>query len=187
MLNDRNLCGIGDAHAPMRTRVRLGQTAHQRFRRAPTRAPAQRGRAAIAQARLAYRLFIAAFSGERWEPLALVGARPQRPLWASASTKDPAFPDMRYGDDLIGPGTVSTMPKATLGACGDHGTVAWTVDVGIGEAEEVVARLATLGVELDTAGAALEDAGVDAFRESFDAALAGLRATADAGAPVRRR
>ncbi len=143
-----------------------------------TDATALRGQAAIAQARLAYRLFVTAFSHDRWQPLALLGARPQRPLWASTSTKDPAYADTRYVDALIGPDTVNTMPEATLEAFADHGTVARTIDAGVADAERVVARLAALGIDMTVVGAVLEDAGVAAFRHSFDSALTGLRATA---------
>ena len=91
---------------------------------------ALRGQAAVAQARLAYHLFAERFSGPRWEALAAKGARVQRPLWASTSTKNPAYPDLAYVDTLIGPDTVNTMPDATVADFLDHGTVARTVDTG---------------------------------------------------------
>ncbi len=89
-----------------------------------------RGKAAVAQAKLAYQLFLERFSGPRWEPLKAKGAHVQRPLWASTSTKNPAYPDLLYVDTLIGPDTVNTMPDATVAAFMDHGTVARTVDQG---------------------------------------------------------
>ena len=89
---------------------------------------ALRGKAAVAQGKLAYRLFAESFSGERWEALAARGAKVQRPLWASTSTKNDAYPDTMYVDQLIGPFTVNTMPDATIEAFNDHGTLARTVD-----------------------------------------------------------
>ena len=89
---------------------------------------ARRGTAAVAQARLAYALFRRRFSGPRWEALAARGAKVQRPLWASTSTKNPAYPDLAYVDTLIGPDTVNTMPDDTVSAFLDHGTPARTVD-----------------------------------------------------------
>ena len=100
---------------------------------------AVRGQAAIAQAKLAYRLFREQFSGERWQRLAGLGAHRQRPLWASTSTKDPAYPDTRYVDELIGPDTVNTLPEVTMAAFADHGTLARTIDTGVDEAAEVSA------------------------------------------------
>ena len=92
---------------------------------------ALRGKAAVAQAKLAYQLFRERFSGERWEALAAKGARVQRPLWASTSTKNPAYPDLLYVDTLIGPDTVNTLPDATIEAFVDHGVVARTIDEGV--------------------------------------------------------
>src|SRR5580658_4527033 len=92
------------------------------------KALALRGKAAVAQAKLAYQLFLERFSGPRWEALKAKGAHVQRPLWASTSTKNPAYPDLLYVDSLIGPDTVNTMPDATVAAFLDHGTVARTVD-----------------------------------------------------------
>ena len=92
---------------------------------------ALRGRAAVAQAKLAYQLFREAHAGARWERLADRGARVQRPLWASTSTKNPAYPDTLYVDSLIGPDTVNTLPESTLQAFEDHGTLARTIDVDI--------------------------------------------------------
>ena len=101
---------------------------------------ALRGKAAVAQGKLAYRQFQQTFSGPRWEALAAEGARVQRPLWASTSTKNPAYPDTLYVDELIGPDTVNTLPDATIEAFADHGTLARRVDADVDEAEAVVDR-----------------------------------------------
>jgi transaldolase len=136
---------------------------------------ALQGRAAVAQARLAYRLFRDRFSGERWNELAGLGAHPQLPLWASTSTKNPAYPDTRYVDSLIGPNTVNTMAEATIAAFEDHGTLSRSVDVGVEQADRVMHDLATVGVDMDEVGLTLEDQGVDGFHKSFDQLLSTLR------------
>jgi len=128
---------------------------------------ALRGRAAVAQARLAYRLFRDAHSGQRWERLAALGAHVQRPLWASTSTKNAAYADTRYVDELIGPDTVSTLPENTMHAFEDHGTVARTVDTGLENADDVMRGLAAVGVDMDDVGRTLEDQGIAAFGASF--------------------
>jgi transaldolase len=133
-----------------------------------------RGHAAIAQAKLAYRLFRDRFTGERWERLAARGARPQRPLWASTSTKDPARPDTLYVDNLIGPDTVNTLPEVTITAFEDHGTLARTVDTGVDNDAAVMDRLAAVGVDMRDVGRTLEEQGVAGFRESFAHVLAAL-------------
>ena len=139
---------------------------------------ALRGRAAIANAQLAYQLFLERFGGERWERLAQAGARVQRPLWASTSTKNPELPDTLYVDALIGPDTVNTMPDGTLEAFEDHGRLARTVDADPGEAQATVDRLSELGVDLEDVAATLEDEGVAAFAKSFDELLGTLGAKA---------
>jgi transaldolase len=140
---------------------------------------ALQGRAAVANAQLAYELFLERFSGPRWDALAAAGARPQRPLWASTSTKNPAYPDTLYVDPLIGPDTVNTMPDNTLDAFDDHGTLARTVDADLGGAHDVLARIATVGVDLADVTRVLEDEGVASFTKSFDDLLASLQAKAD--------
>ncbi|MCA9880046.1 MAG: hypothetical protein KC442_19765, partial [Thermomicrobiales bacterium] len=95
-----------------------------------------KGKAAIANARLAYKAFQEIFAGPEWEALAAAGAKVQRPLWASTSVKNPSYPDTLYVDELIGPDTVNTMPRATVIAFLDHGTVARTIDTGVSEAAE---------------------------------------------------
>jgi transaldolase len=140
---------------------------------------AVRGKAAVANAKLAYALFTERFSGPRWDALAARGARPQRPLWASTSTKNPAYPDTLYIDQLIGPHTVNTIPDATIDAFEDHGTVARTVDLGIDEARADLEALAALGVDLDDVAKVLEDEGVAAFSKSFDELIGSLQAKAE--------
>jgi transaldolase len=132
---------------------------------------ALRGKAAVAQGQLAYQRFLETFSGPRWEALAARGARYQRPLWASTSTKNPSYPDTLYVDTLIGPNTVNTLPDNTLAAFDDHGTVARTIDADVDGAREVVAGLAGLGIDLEEVAAKLEAEGVTAFSKSFDEVL----------------
>jgi transaldolase len=152
----------------------------RRLEAAGTReALALRGQAAIAQAKLAYRLFRERFAGERWQRLAGLGAHPQRPLWASTSTKNPAYPDTRYVDELIGPDTVNTLPEVTIAAFTDHGTLARTIDTGVDEAAEVMRRLAAAGVDMDDVGLTLEDHGIAGFHTSYQQVLAALAAKAD--------
>jgi transaldolase len=130
-------------------------------------APGLRGRAAIAQARLAYRIFRQRFAGARWERLAVRGANLQRPLWASTSTKNPDYPDTRYIDNLIGPDTVTTMTETTIAAFEDHGTVARSIDSAIAQAQTVMADLKTAGIDMDDVGRTLERDGVAGFHRSF--------------------
>jgi transaldolase len=125
------------------------------------------GRAAVSQAKLAYRLFSERFSGQRWARLAGSGACVQRPLWASTSTKNPDYPDTLYVDELIGPDTVNTLPEGTILAFEDHGRVARTIDRGIDEAAEVMGRIATVGVDMDDVGRSLEDQGVANFHDAL--------------------
>ena len=135
-----------------------------------------RGLAAIAQAKLAYRVFEERFRGPRWERLAALGAHLQRPLWASTSTKNPAYPDTLYVDSLIGPDTVTTLPEPTIAAYEDHGTLARTIDTGVDEAADVMRRLATVGIDMDHVGRTLESHGLESFHRSFQEVLAGLEA-----------
>jgi transaldolase len=145
---------------------------------------ALRGRAALAQAKLAYRLFQDRFSGPRWHALAARGARAQRPLWASTSTKNPAYPDTVYVDGLIGPDTITTLPEATIAAFEDHGTLAATVTRGVEDARATLEHLAEVGIDLHDVARALEDEGVAAFAKSYDGLLSLLRANAvEASAP----
>jgi transaldolase len=135
---------------------------------------ALRGQAAIAQAKLAYRLFTEQFSTERWHQLADLGADIQRPLWASTSTKNPRDRDTRYVEELIGPDTVTTLPEATIAAFENHGTMARTVDTGVQQAAELMPRLAAVGIDMAAVGRALEDNGVVAFDQAYQGVLANL-------------
>jgi transaldolase len=144
---------------------------------------ALRGQAAVAQAKLAYRLFGDRFAGERWGRLAARGALVQRPLWASTSTKNPSYPDTLYVDSLIGPDTVTTLPEATIAAFEDHGSLARTIDSGVGDAEAVMDGLAEVGVDMDDVGRTLEDQGVAGFHESFAHVLQALENKARQLAP----
>ena len=132
------------------------------------------GRAAVAQAKLAYQLFTERFSGRRWGRLAALGATRQRPLWASTSTKNPAYRDTLYVDELIGPGTVTTLPEATIAAFEDHGTLARTVDTYVEEAAEVLRRLAGAGIDMEDVGSVLERQAIEAFEQSFRGAQSSL-------------
>jgi transaldolase len=133
-----------------------------------------RGKGAVAQGQVAYDLFRKVFQGPRWDALVARGARVQRPLWASTSTKNEAYPDTLYIDSLIGPDTVNTVPDATLEAFEDHGTVARTVDADPEAAKAVLAAIEAVGVDLDDVGRRLEDEGVAAFVKSFDELLGTL-------------
>ena len=125
------------------------------------------GKAAIANAKLAYRQFKQLFSGPRWEKLAAAGAQVQRPLWASTSTKNPAYPDLIYVDSLIGAHTVNTMPPKTLDAFRDHGTPSNTVELDVDQAAADLAALEQLGISLAQVTDELEMDGVKKFTESF--------------------
>jgi transaldolase len=141
-------------------------------------ATALKGKAAVAQAVLAYQLALRQFSGPRWNRLAGLGARIQRPLWASTSTKNPSYPDTLYVDTLIGPNTVNTLPEPTLEAFADHGTLARTIDdvSAIADADRVWGALAGVGVDMADVAETLEREGVASFAKSFDDLLASLTA-----------
>lgn len=138
-----------------------------------------RGRAAIASARLAYAHFEATFRDARFRALEQAGARLQRVLWASTSTKNPAYPDLHYVEPLIGPHTVNTMPPHTLAAFKDHGTAALTLTQGLNEANDFMQDLARAGVDLDAIPAQLQADGVAAFADAFRKLLDGVRARRD--------
>jgi len=135
---------------------------------------ALRGTAAVAQARQAYRLFAERFSGPRWEALAAKGAQVQRPLWASTSTKNPAYPDLAYVDTLIGPQTVNTMPDGTVADFLDHGTVARTVDADPDGTDRVLRELAEAGIDMEDVARTLEAEGVASFAKSFEELMQSL-------------
>jgi transaldolase len=134
--------------------------------------PALRGRAGIANARLAYRAYEEVFASARWQALAEAGARPQRPLWASTGVKDPEYDDTMYVVELVAPGTVNTMPEATLEAAADHGTVRGDAVTGAyGDAQALLAALAEAGVDYDDVVEQLEVEGVSKFEDAWNALI----------------
>jgi transaldolase len=135
---------------------------------------ALRGKAALAQAKLAYQLFQEKFSGPRWEALAAKGAHLQRPLWASTSTKNPAYPDLLYVDNLVGPDTVNTMPDQTIAAFLDHGKVERTVDKGLDAARAELDALGEVGIDMADVSHRLEEEGVASFAKSYEELLQAL-------------
>ena len=142
-----------------------------------------KGKAAIANAKLAYDEFQKVFSTRRWENLKVKGARVQRPLWASTSTKNPDYPDTLYVDSLIGPETVNTVPPATLEAFRDHGVAKVTITQGVEEAQETIKQIEERGILMDTVTRELEAEGVKAFADAFSQLLKTIddrRATAAA-------
>jgi transaldolase len=139
-------------------------------------AQAMRGKAAVANARLAYELYEQKLATPRWAALAKKGAKVQRPLWASTSTKDPAFPDTKYVVDLVVKDTVNTMPEATLHATADHGVLHGdTVHGTYDESRQVFADLAKLGISYDDVVQVLEDEGVAKFATSWDEMIETVR------------
>ncbi|MEX0800265.1 MAG: transaldolase [Dehalococcoidia bacterium] len=151
------------------------------------------GRAAVAQARLAYARFKSVFGEPRFQSLREKGARVQRPLWASTGTKNPAYSDVMYIEPLIGPDTVNTIPPATLDAFRDHGKVAPTLEQGVEEAERSLAALGEFGIDMDAVTDHLLDDGVRIFAKSFNDLIEGIEArrqailTAGEGRPSLRR
>ena len=135
-----------------------------------------KGKLAIANAKLAYERYKAIFAGARWEALAAKGATPQRCLWASTSTKNPAYSDVMYVENLIGPMTVNTMPEETIEAFQDHGKVAATLEAGIDEAERVFEQIREVGIDYADVTDTLEREGVQKFADSFAELLEGIRA-----------
>jgi transaldolase/glucose-6-phosphate isomerase len=129
---------------------------------------AVRGKAAIANAKLAYRWYREFIRSDRWRALAELGAQPQRLLWASTGVKDPAYPDTLYVDTLIGPDTVNTMPVATMDAFRERGTVTETLTVGVDEAERTLAEVERLGLDLGGVTGQLVEQGVASFVKAFD-------------------
>jgi transaldolase len=142
-----------------------------------------KGRAAIANAKLAYRLFTQKFTGPRWEALSKQGARVQRPLWASTSTKNPAYRDVMYVEELIGPDTVDTMPPATIEALKDHGVVARTVDKKVAVAEGMLKEIEAVGISIREVTQKLLEEGIASFQKSFDELIAGLESKIGSLAP----
>ena len=135
-----------------------------------------KGKLAVANAKLAYQRYKEIFAGERWDALAARGATPQRCLWASTSTKNPAYSDVLYVEELIGPMTVNTMPEETIEAFQDHGKVAATLEQGIDEAKRVFEEIRRAGIDYADVTTTLEREGVEKFADSFAELLEGIRA-----------
>jgi len=142
-----------------------------------------KGRAAIANAKLAYRLFRQKFTGPRWEALVKQGARLQWPLWASTSTKNPEYRDVMYVEELIGPDTVDTMPPATIEAFAEHGVVDKTVDKKVAAAEGLLREIEAAGISIKDVTAKLLVDGIASFQKSFDELIAGLESKIGSLAP----
>jgi len=134
------------------------------------------GQAAVASAKIAYDRYQAVFEGAPFAELRAAGARVQRPLWASTSTKNPAYPDTKYVDPLIGPNTVNTLPPHTLDAVRAHGIAARTIDQDVDQAHATMERLRAAGLDFDAVTAELLTAGVEAFADSFEQLLADIDA-----------
>ncbi|HEX8345713.1 MAG TPA: transaldolase [Actinoplanes sp.] len=146
-------------------------------------AKALKGKAAIANAQLAYEAYAEVFSSDRWQALADAGAHPQRPLWASTGTKNPEFKDTIYVEELIAPGTVNTMPEPVITAYADHGeTRGDTVTGSYEAARKVMADIAAQGVDYDDVVQVLESEGVDKFETSWAELLEGVKKSLDAAA-----
>jgi len=146
--------------------------------------PELKGKLAVANAKLAYQNYKEKFSGERWEALAAKGATPQWCLWASTSTKNPEYRDVLYIEDLIGPGTVNTMPRETIEAFQDHGEVALTLEEGIEDAKQVFDQIEAAGVDYDDVTETLEREGVQKFIDSFAELFEGIEAKRGQLAPA---
>jgi transaldolase/glucose-6-phosphate isomerase len=130
-----------------------------------------RGKAAIANAKLAYQQFLGITGSDRWRKLAEKGANVQRPLWASTGTKNPDYSDVLYVDELIGPDCVNTMPEGTIAAFLDHGTVRRTVDEDVDGARRVIEDVEAAGISMEAVTARLETDGVKSFSDSFDSLI----------------
>ena len=138
-------------------------------------APKLHGQIAVSCAKVAYRMYKEIFGGERFLKLAGLGAKPQRLLWASTGAKDPQYSDIKYVDELIGPETVNTMPMKTLEAYRDHGNPKPRLEENLDDAEERLARLAALGIDLDEVTGRLEGEGIDKFNKPFDSLVANIQ------------
>lgn len=145
------------------------------------------GKTAVANAKAAYLLYKKHYGSPSWDPLKKKGARPQRPLWASTSTKNPHYSDLMYVDTLIGLNTVNTLPPQTLAAFLDHGTVADTLESGVEEARKTLELLRTLKIDLRKITDQLEADGVQQFVDAYDKLISGLRAKKESLAPALAR
>ena len=145
-----------------------------------------RGRIAIANAHHAYGRYLERFAGDRWEALRRQGACPQRPLWASTGTKDPAYSDVLYVERLIAPGVVNTMPEKTLRLFAEHGNVGEALDAKVAEAERVLEQAREGGLDVPALTSELEREGVEAFCASYDELLNCIGSKLDAVAEVEQ-
>jgi transaldolase len=143
-----------------------------------------RGQVAIASARVAYQRYLARFAGTAWDDLARLGAKRQRPLWASTGTKNPDYSDVLYVVELIGPDVISTMPEQTLRAFADHGTVADTLGAGPRQAEQILEHAEAVGIDLGSVTAELEHAGVRSFCDSYHELLDCIENKLDVLSPI---
>jgi len=174
--------GIEQAHAAGRDLAGLASVASFFVSRVDTEVDKRlgeghelRGTAAIANARLAYQRYEAVFSSDRWKALEAAGARPQRPLWASTGVKDPAMDDTAYVVELVAPGTVNTMPEATMQAVHDHGVVRGdTVTTSYAEAQDALDALKAAGIDLDDVVQVLEVEGLSKFEDSWEELLSSM-------------
>lgn len=145
-----------------------------------------KGRAAIANAKLAYRLFTQKFSEPRWKALAEKGGRVQKPLWASTSVKNPEYRDVVYVEELIGPDTVNTMPPKLIDAFRGHGTVERTVDKRVGAAEGLLREIEAVGISMKDVTDTLLREGLASFQKSFDTLTAGIAKKMSALVPTTK-
>ena len=146
---------------------------------------ALKGKIAVANAKLAYAKYQEIFGSDRFAKLKAAGARPQRPLWASTGTKNPAYSDTLYVDTLVGPDTVNTMPEKTIAAFLDHGSTERTVDRDIDKSRQLMADLAAAGIDIDAVTHQLEEEGIASFVKSFESLLDGVEAKRSQLAGVR--
>jgi transaldolase len=194
------LDGMEQAHQAGHDLSRLGSVASFFVSRVDTEVDARldkigtadaaglRGKAAIANARLAYQRYEQMIASSRWRALQAAGARPQRPLWASTSTKDPTYPDTRYVVDLVAPGVVNTMPEATLRAVADHGDVPNdSIRAHYQEAQAMLDRLQVVGVDYDDVVTHLEDDAIATFDSAWDHLAEELAATLSGQQLSRKR
>jgi len=142
--------------------------------RSKARLEGLKGKAAVANAKLAYEKFQEIFEGPRFAPLKAAGANPQRPLWASTGVKNPAYRDTLYAEELIVPHTVNTMPRPLISAFLDHGVVRRTGDQHLDEARRLMADLAEVGIDMKTVTEQLEEEGIASFTKSYDELIAGV-------------
>jgi len=150
-------------------------------------AKALRGRAAIASAKIAYENWQKSYTGQRWESLRSLGARPQKPLWASTSTKDPAYPDVKYVETLIGPDTINTLPEQTIDAFRDHGRVTGdTLLENVDKEYEVLNDLERLGISMKAVTDTLVEEGITKFTEPYDKLIGSLEDKRKALSPASR-